>query len=107
MTVDVRCKQPTFWERLTTCLLHVVSANLPAGTADEAVRHRLGKLDYWNYSAISRRVDFGELPGKVIRPRHVAPLCASGLGYPNAAGVGSYGGQYLYLGPVGVADRHS
>ena len=44
---------------------------------------------------------------KSTRPRHVAPLCASGLGYPNAAGVGSYGGQYLYLGPVGVADRHS
>ena len=36
----------------------------------------------------------------------VAPLCASGLGNPNTASVGPDGGQYLYLGSVGVADRH-
>ena len=76
------------------------------GTTDETIRHRLGKLDNQNYSSIPRRVDFGELPSKVIGSRHVAPLIAPGVGNPNATSISPYGRKNLYLGPVRVADRH-
>ena len=58
------------------------------------------------YPATSSLVDLTELLGKSLRMHHVAPPSTSQLGNPNAARVRPYGRQYLYLGPVGVADRH-
>ena len=93
-------------ERLYREGFHVVSANLPTGTGDVAVRDGLGELDRGGDPAMICSVDRAKLLGESLGLCHVAPPGASGFGNPNAACVRPYGGQYLYLGPVGVADGH-
>ena len=93
-------------ERVDRQRLHVVSTDLPAGTADEAVRHRLGKLDYRTTLPSLAVLTLASLLAKSSGRATLLHLVLPGSAIRNAVGVSPYGGQYLDLGPVRVADRH-